>query len=221
MCLKMSLAWSLILAAQVPDAPLKVDKERKAVILACTIAPRKLPNLDQVYPIEVIATFPAPQGQKAHETLVCFTGVKPSDVHRALESLGLKPGKPARGEGAQASGPLVALSLLLPTADGGTREVPVEKLLVDRKTGKPLPALQWHFTGSVRKRPDPEKPEEVYAADLTGTLVSIFPVTDEVVIQSHLTMKEEPLIKLDFNKTGEYAVPPAGTPVKLVIKVKQ
>lgn len=216
------LLWGVcaVVTAQDKPAALVVDKERKTIAISCTVAPRKLPNLDQIYPIEVIATYPAPKGQKAHETVVCFTDVKPSEVHKALESLGLKPGKPARGEGARASGPEVSLSLLLPTADGSTKEVPIEKTLIDRKTGKPLPPLKWHFTGSVMKQPDPEKPEMVYGADFTGTLIAIFPVTDEVVIQSQLTMKEEPLIKLEVNRAGENAVPPEGTPVKLVIKVK-
>ncbi|MCS6977298.1 MAG: YdjY domain-containing protein [Gemmatales bacterium] len=214
------IGFGLGATAQEKPPSMIVDKERKTITITCTVAPRKLPNLDQIYPIEVIATYPAPQGQKAHETVVCFTGVKPSDVHKALESLGLKPGKPARGEGARASGPEVSLSLLLPTADGSTKEVPIEKTLVDRKTGKPLPPLKWHFTGSVMKQPDPEKPDMVYGADFTGTLIAIFPVTDEVVIQSQLTMKEEPLIKLEVNRSGENAVPSEGTPVKLVIKVK-
>ncbi len=49
--------------------------------------------------------------------------------------------------------------------------------MVHRKTGKPLDSLRWHFTGSVLKQPDPEKDEQVYAADLTGTLIArCFPV---------------------------------------------
>src|SRR5687767_8986221 len=45
-----------------------VDKEKKTVTVAGKVAPRKLPNLDQIYPIEVIATWPLEKkGQKAHE----------------------------------------------------------------------------------------------------------------------------------------------------------
>ena len=47
------------------------------------------------YPLEVIATWPHPKGKKAHETIVNFSeAIKPSDVHKALESLGLTAGKP-------------------------------------------------------------------------------------------------------------------------------
>ena len=48
-----------------PEAAVVVDKDRKSVAIACKIAPRKLPNLTEVYPIEVIATWPSPEGKKA------------------------------------------------------------------------------------------------------------------------------------------------------------
>ncbi|MFO0871563.1 MAG: YdjY domain-containing protein [Pirellulales bacterium] len=203
-------------AAQPPAVTgLKVDKEKKTVTLDCLIAPRKLPNLTEVYPIEVIAAWPAPQGQKAHETVVT-TAVKPSDVHRALESLGLKPGVPAKGEGAAATGPEVKLFLDLPGPGGVAKRLPIERTLVDKKTGKTMPALKWIFTGSVEKQPDPAKPDKVYAADQTGTFVAIFPVTNECVLQSNLTMKDEPLIKLDTNTK---VLPEAGSPAQLIIQV--
>jgi hypothetical protein len=41
-------------------------------------------------------------------------------------------------------------------------------------------------------------------------------VTDDTVLQSALTMKEEPLIKLDTNKK---TLPPEGAPVALVLQV--
>src|SRR5205085_1591793 len=87
-----------------------VDKEKKTITMTCRIAPRKLPNLNEIYPIEVIACWAAPKGQKAHETVVVFDA-KPSDIHKAVESFGLKPGKPARGEDAKAEGPEVLIFL--------------------------------------------------------------------------------------------------------------
>lgn len=196
-------------------AGLKVDKEKKTVTIECRIAPRKLPNLSEVYPIEVIAAWAAPKGQKAHETVVT-TEIKPSELHQALVSLGLKPGKPAKGEGAAAAGPEVKLFLDLPGPGGIAKRMPIERALVDKKTGKTMPALKWVFTGSVEKQPDPAKPERIYAADATGTFVAIFPVTDECVLQSSLTMKDEPLIKLDTNVK---VLPEAGVAAQLVVVV--
>ena len=209
------------LPAKVPDEPrdpnaLKVDRAARTVTIAGAIAPRKLLTLEQKYPIEVIGTYPAPRGQKAHETVLSFKGVRPSDVHNALESLGLKPGKPAYGEGTQAAGPEVRVFVEFPGPDGKPMRVPVEKCLVHRDTGKPMAALRWHFTGSVTKQPDPEKDEKVYGADLTGTFLSLFPVTDCCVLQTHLTMKDEPNYKLE---TDPKVLPREGTPVKLVIVV--
>jgi hypothetical protein len=207
--------FSPILAQDKPVEAIQVDKAAKTVTIACKIAPRKLPNLSEIYPIEVIASLPAPQGQKAHETVVTLDA-KPSDIHKALESLGLKPGKPAKGEGAAAAGPEVKIFLDLPGAGGLNKRLPIEKALVDRKTAKTMPPLKWHFTGSITKQPDPNKAETVYGADTTGTLIAVFPVTDETVFQSSLTMKDEPLIKLETNAK---ALPEIGTAVQLVIQV--
>lgn len=220
-------AWALILATlqftavgtisaqDKPAEAIQVDKEKKTVTVACKIAPRKLPNLSEIYPIEVIASLAAPKGQKAHETVVTFDA-KPSDIHKAIESLGLKAGKPAKGEGAAAAGPEVKIYLDLPGAGGLSKRLPIEKALMDRKTQKAMPPLKWIFTGSITKQPDPNKAEMVYGADTTGTLIAIFPVTDETVFQTHLTMKDEPLIKLDTNSK---VLPEIGTDVQLVIQV--
>jgi hypothetical protein len=206
--------------AVLPDKPnplVVIDKDKKTVTVTCAIAPRKLPNLNEIYPIEVIACYPAPQGQKAHETVVTFKDVKPSDVHRALELLGLKAGKPARGEDQKAEGPELKLYLEFTGADGKTQKVDISKSMVYRSSGKPIPELKWHFTGSSLKQPDPEKDDQVYAADLTGTLITLLPVTDETVIQSHLTLKDETVFKLETDKK---LLPKEGAAAKLIIEVK-
>jgi hypothetical protein len=222
----LSLAGLLFipLALHADDAKLVVDNAKKSITIPCTVAPRKLPHLDKTYPIEVIATHAyrkqekpgdPPRGQKAHETVVLIAdSIKPSDVHKALEQLGLKPGKPAFGEVvAKAVGPEVKIYLEV----AGKPKEPIEKFLVNTKTGKPLEALTWHFTGSVTKQPDPEKDDTVYGADLTGTFIALFPVTNDTVIQTHLTMKEEPILKLETNPA---TLPKEGTAAKLIIEVK-
>jgi hypothetical protein len=197
-------------------AEIKIDKQARTVSLPCTIAPRKLSHLKEVYPIEVVATLPHPQGQKAHETVINFQGIKPSMVHRALTELGAKPGQPARGDGAKPSGTAVAVFLEL--ADGGkTKRRPVEELLIDTRTGKQPPALTWHFTGSSARQPNPEKDELVYAADHSGTLITIFPVTDETVLQAALGSDSEQSWRLETNAK---VLPKVGTPARLVLQVK-
>ena len=151
---------------------------------------------DQIYPVEVIACWPDPKGQKAHETVVTIDA-KPSDVHKALETLGLKPGKPARGDNTEAAGPEVKVFLEIPDG-GGTRQLSIHRFLIDPKTKQAFPRdVKFRFTGSAMRKLDPTKPEEVYGADLSGTLIAIYPVTDETVCQTSLTMKEEKFLKLD------------------------
>lgn len=198
-------------------AALQVDKQQRTVTIACAIAPRKLPHLEQRYPIEVAATFPSPRGQKAHETIVTFRGVRPSDVHAALVELGLKPGRPALGETGRAEGPPVQITLEF-AAPNGTQRLPLERCLVQRDSREPPPPLRWVFTGSVPKQPDPEKDEQVYGADVTGTLLALFPVTDTCVLQTQLTMADESKLKLDTNSA---VLPGEGTAAKLILTVPQ
>ena len=203
--------------ADEPASGVVVDKDRKAVVIDARIAPRKIEDpkfKGVVYPIEVIACWGFPKGQKAHETVVTID-VKPSEIHKALEQLGLKPGKPVKGDVAEtAQGPELTILLEVPS-DTGTRRIPIERALLDPRTNKPMPKVKWRFTGSVLSKPSPDKDDKVYGADLTGTLIAIFPVTDETVVQTSLTMKEEKYLKLETNKT---VLPKEGTPVKLVIE---
>jgi hypothetical protein len=205
------------LSADDKPAGLSIDKQQKTVTIPCKVAPRKLPNLKDIYPIEVIATWPAPKGQKAHETVVVFESIKPSEVHKALEQLGLKPGRPTRDAARKPEGPEVSILLEIPGDDGKAQRIPIEQALVQSKTGKVAPALKWHFTGSVMREPDPEKDDKVYGADLTGTLAAIFPVTDDTVLQSSLTTEEEKSLKLETNPK---LLPKEGTEIKLILRVK-
>ncbi len=191
---------------------LVVDKEKRTIIVPAKIAPRKIddPRYKEIYPIEVIATHPFPRGAKAHETVVTVE-VKPSDVHKALVDLGLKPGKPAKTARDKQTGP--AVQILLETTPGKGRRLPIERFLVDRKTGKPMPKVKWLFTGSEMVKPDPNKPA-VYGADLRGTLIAIFPVTAETVFQSDRPLEDEKYVKLETDK-----LPRVGTAVNLVIVV--
>ncbi len=212
------------LAVRADDAKsdVVVDKDKRTVAIAAKIAPRILNDPrykredGKPYPLEVIACWPFPKGQKAHETVVTIDA-KPSEVHKALESLGLKAGKPVVGESKEApQGPEVKIYLEVPAEGDRSKRLPIERLLVDPKTNKPMPKVQWRFTGSALKQPNPDKDEKVYGADLTGTLISIFPVTDQTVFQTNLTMKEEKYVKLETNAK---LLPKEGTAVKLILEV--
>ena len=142
---------------------------------------------------------------------------KPSAVHKALVDMGLKPGTPVMGENKNPpEGPKVIVYLEFAGADGEMKRVSIDKTMVDNN-GKYFPkSVEFRFTGSVQSRPDPTKDETVYGADYSGTLIAIFPVTNETVLQTSLTMAEEKFLKLEVNSK---LLPKEGTPVKLVIEV--
>jgi hypothetical protein len=194
-----------------------VDKIKRTIKIDAKIAPRKLPHLKEIYPIEVIACWAHPKGKKAHETVVTIEAM-PSAVHKALLSLGLKPGAPLMGESKDPpQGPEVNLYLEIAGPDGLPKKVSIDRTLIDSRNKKYFPkSVKWRFTGSVMSKPDPNKSGTVYGADLTGTLIAIFPVTNQTVFQTSLTMKYEPLLKLETNTE---LLPKEGTPVKLVIEV--
>jgi hypothetical protein len=195
---------------KVAPAGVIVDKEKRTVSVPAKIAPRKV--LDQVYPIELVAGWGAPKGKKAHE-IVVSVDVDPSVVHKGLVELGLKPGKAAKGENAKAEGPEVKVWIEVPGSD---KRLSLDKALMDPKSKKPAPKMTFRFTGSVLSPVDPNKPDEKkYGADLTGTLIALFPVTDECVLQTDWTMKEEKYLKLEVNPD---VLPKEGTAVKLVIE---
>lgn len=204
-------------ASAAEPAGLVVDKEKKTITIDAKVAPRKLPNLEKTYPIEVIACFAAPKGEKAHETVVTIE-VAPSEVHKALESLGLKPGKPADNQaGKPSEGPELMVYLQFERAGGGMKKTPVSQLLLDIKTGKPLgKAVKFRFTGSDMVVKDPNKPDEkMYGADKSGTLVAVFPVTASTVLQSTMKFEDEKYVKLETDKKQ---LPKEGAPVKLILE---
>jgi hypothetical protein len=195
------------------EGGVQIDKDKRLIKIDAKIAPRKV--LDKIYPIEVIACWPHPKGKKAHETVVTIDA-KPSAVHKGLIALGLKPGKPVMGGDEKPKGPAVNLYLEFPAPDGATKKVSIDRTLVDERNGKPFPkTVKWLFTGSVMAQPDPTKNDKIYGADIDGTLIAIFPVTDKTVLQGGLKFKDQEYLRMETNTK---LLPKEGTAVKLVIE---
>ena len=197
-----------------------VDREKGRVIIDVEIAPRKLLHLDEIYPIEVMAT--SPQGKKAHET-VFVTDVRPSDVHRALETLGLRSGKPTVGRKTKPTGPEVSLWVEYSGIQGLKKRIDLSRTVIDRRTGLPIESgvgprtdrVRWLFTGSTKVESESaDGTELLYGADLSGTLATLYSVTAETVFQSNLTMNAETFLSLDVAKF----LPAVGTKAKLVVE---
>ena len=196
-----------------------VDKKKSRVVVDVEIAPRKLPHLKQIYPIEVMVA--GAQGKKAHET-VLISDVSPLQVHRALEELGLVAGRPGIADKRPPSGPEVRLWLEYPGRFGLSKKVDLASAVVDRRTGLALDGgasnsgrkVRWLFTGSTLVKIDPRSEKEVYGAEFSGTMVTIFPVTDETVFQSTLGMDAEAL----FNLEAAGVLPAIGSKARLLIE---
>lgn len=144
--------------ASAADTPgIVVDKAKRTIAIDAKVAPRKIddPRFKEIYPIEVVACWAFPKGEKSHETVVTID-IKPSLVHKALEDLGLKAGRPAIGEDKDhpaGEGPKVNVFIEVPTEDGSTKKIAIEKILVDKKTLKPIGKVDWRFTGSCSGSP--------------------------------------------------------------------
>ena len=223
-CIIMALGIAVALGEPLPSQEKKpgvvVDKDAKTVTIDVKIAPRVvIKEKKEPYPLEVIACWPYPKGKKAHETIVTIDeSIKPSEIAKALESLGLKAGKPVKGEG-DPQGPAVNIYFIVPDPTGLDRKVTLDRAMIDSKNGKPFPKnVESRYTGSILVQPDPNKNEKVYGADFSGTLMSIFPVTDETVFQTSLKIEQEGIMKLEVNPK---TMPKEGTPVKLVIEIKK
>jgi len=210
------IAWPATQAGGKDAEGITIDKDKRVIKIDAKMAPRKLEHLKEIYPLEVVACWPHPRGKKAHETVVTIDA-KPSAVHQALVDLGLKPGAPVMGESKDPpQGPAVKLYIEFTGPDGEAKKISIDRTMVD-KNGKTFPkSVEWRFTGSVLSKPDPTKGDTIYGADMSGTLIAIFPVTDQTVFQTSLTMAEEKYLKLEINTK---LMPKEGTPVKLVIEL--
>ena len=169
---RLAFALALVMFSQASRAQEKkagprgitVDTTRRAVIVDAKVCAAQAAEPRQGLPDRARRRLGAPAGKKAHEIVVSID-VQPSEVHKALEQLGLKPGKSALGgpprEGApfpKADGPIVNVYLEVPDAAGGMKKVAIEKVLIDPATKKGPPKMTFIFTGSAMTAPTRTNP---------------------------------------------------------------
>jgi hypothetical protein len=89
---------------------------------------------------------------------------KPSDIHKALEFIGMRAGAPYNPQQLRMwpKGERVLINLLPQTPGSNATPLRLERLVLDRKSGRPLPDAGFIFTGSLMV--DGEQGRE-YAAD--------------------------------------------------------
>ncbi len=108
-----------------------------------------------------------PDSGKSYEAL-CMSFTKPSDVHAALEFIGVKPGHTVDPSKLQFWPRGERVFITCEWKDGNRdRKTQVENLILDLRTGKPLAAQGMTFAGSYAAD-SPNLPSVKYAADGLG-----------------------------------------------------
>ena len=104
--------------------------------------------------------------EKGYESLV-WSFAKPSDVHKALMFIGMKPGRPFNPAKLRfwPKGERVLLSVAAQGQPDTDRPLPIENLVMDSNSEETLPAVGFVFVGSTMIRRFDGKPGKVYAAD--------------------------------------------------------
>jgi len=117
---------------------------------------------------------------------------KPSDVHRALEFIGLKPGKPFNPHVLRfwSDGDRVHLSI---TPEEGGALVPIEQLVSDTDTQQTMPEEGFVFAGSIKVPAPDQSGTEAYAADIYDprSVASIYSEPSAVLDMPRQVLKEE------------------------------
>jgi hypothetical protein len=186
-------------AGGVPNV--QIDIKNKLIRVECQA-------VDVKAPLEFFCVL---RGGPEHET-VLRTEVRPSRIHFGLLALGLVPGDPAHYVQATntwypPTGPGLKIDCEF-ERNGVLSHVPAYRMMRSVKTHAEMPPVTWVFDGS-RVMPD-----GVYAADITGYVVSI--------VNFDLTMIDVPELASNANETLEWECnpdicPPKGSKVTMII----
>jgi hypothetical protein len=180
---------------------IQVDLKARQVAVDCEA-------LNPTIPLEF---FCVTKGGNEHES-VLRTPAKPSDIHFALLMLGLKPGAPATFVASQRMwlpphGPPLNIRCRY-ILKGTAMDVAANAMMRSIKTKEEMPAGVWVFDGS-RVMPD-----GVYAADVTGYVVSICNFDLTLIDVPHLVSNANETLEWEYNPD---LVPAKGTAVTMVI----
>lgn len=134
-------------------------------------------------PVEFLLIGPA--SGHAYEA-IAVSSAKPSDIHAALEFIGLQPGRPCDSMRLQfwPEGPtVIACVRRADAAAGTTNDFPLESCVLDTQTRQPPAAEGFYFTGSARVPGLGPNGTEAYAADEMdpGSILPLFNLAGTVL----------------------------------------
>jgi hypothetical protein len=156
------------------------------------------------------------EGGKSHESLFLLTA-EPRALNAGLLALGLKPGKAGRFAGGKPVSPEGPKVFLYATWVDQGKEVThrLEDLIIDLRTQKPLGRRGFVYHGS-RHQMNSVTGKRFYAADVTRDLVAVWNNQNAI-----LDLDTPEAAWDDAYVANAELMPPKGTPVKLVIRLKE
>lgn len=123
------------------------------------------------------------------------SSAKPSDIHKALEFIGMQAGAPydPRQLRMWPKGERVIVSLVPAGAESNAAPLRIERLILDNRTGTPLPEAGFVFTGSAAALLEDGAESPEYAADTwePKAVISIYNEPYAVLDIPRLTRKSE------------------------------
>jgi acylphosphatase len=150
------------------------------------------------------------RGGKVYET-VFVTYRRPDEIRDALAEIGLHAGQPGGAETVPRGSPV---SILAEYESGGKKiRRPADEFLTVAAGGKAVKPHPWVYTGSVNTT-DPSSGKPILQASLTGSVVGLHTADGSSLLQNARPESR----KDNFYKANVKALPPAGTPVRLVFQ---
>lgn len=184
------------------------------------------------YPIEYLMV--TDRG-KTHESLFVVKA-QPSVLNACIQALGLQPGHPMRWvrrdpqptreaqeagdesawEAIAGSGPLIAVDVVWTDDDGLPHQQSLESMLLDVRTGEPLPELDWIYTGSgVAPLRQGRQIVQAFMADLQGNVIAIYLTGMGAALLERNSIEGTDDTLYTINPE---AAPKRGTPVTIVFR---
>ena len=188
-----------------PVSPVWLDMKHQQVVFQGEVCQAN-------YPLEFLVTYP----ERGYES-VMVVKVKPSVVHAGLILLKAVPGHPVRFEPKYepASGTPIEIRLRWKDKNGRRQEVLAQDWVRQIKSKKTL-RVDWVFGGSGLWKNESTGKQE-YQADLSGDFISVLNLPSATL---DLPLKSEGAIENRSFEGYSERLPPAGTPVTLLLRPK-
>jgi hypothetical protein len=188
-----------------PVSPVWIDMKHRQVVFQGEVCQAN-------YPLEFLVTYP----DRGYES-VMVVKVKPSVVHAGLLALKAEPGHPVRfyPKYEPATGTPIEILVRWKDKTGRRQEARARDWVRQIKTKKALD-VDWIFGGSGLWKNETTGKQE-YQADLSGDFISVLNLPSATL---DLPLKSEGAIENRSFEGYVERLPPAGTPVTLLLRPK-